>query len=87
MSKVDALSSQALADAALYDAGFEDGKASVSSGGISPEQEQADINASVEAAVAPLNDQIAALQLAKAEEDALLASVKDLAAKLLLALG
>lgn len=77
MSKVDALASQAAADETLYDTAFADGIASVSTpGGISPDQEKADIDAAVAAAVQPLNDQIAALQLSKDSEDALLAQVK-----------
>ncbi len=54
-------------------------------GGVSPAQEAADIAVAIAAAVKPLNDQIAALQLAKESEDALLASVQ-VAAKSLAAL-
>lgn len=75
--KADALATQALADSALYDAGFSDGVASVApptdGTGISSDQEQADIAA----AIKPLQDQISALQLAKTQEDALLASVQS----------
>lgn len=46
--------------------------------GITPEQEAADI----EAAVKPLRDQVAALQLAKADEDAVLASLEDVITKI-----
>lgn len=78
MAKVDALSVQAIADGVLYDAGFADGVASVQSptGDVTAAQEAIDIAAAVAAAVAPLNDQISALGVAKAAEDALLAQVK-----------
>lgn len=76
MAKVDALAVQSVADGVLYDAGYADGVASVQVGGVSQDQENADIAKSVAAAVGPLNDQIAALQLAKSQEDALLASVQ-----------
>lgn len=78
MAKVDALAVQAVADEALYDAGFADGVASVQSpnGDVTQAQEQLDIQAAVAVAIQPLNDQISALQLAKQQEDALLASVQ-----------
>lgn len=89
MSKADAIAACGVADEALYQVGFADGVASVSSpsGDVTAAQEQLDIAAAVSAAVGPLNDQISALQLAKGQEDALLASVKDAAAKLLASLG
>lgn len=78
MAKADALATQAVADGVLYDAGFSDGVASVTSptGDVTAAQEQLDIAAAVAQATAPLNSQIAALQLAKTTEDALLASVE-----------
>lgn len=84
MAKADALAAQAVADESLYNAGFVDGVASVGpTQTISPVQEQADIKAAVDAAVQPLNDEIAALQLAKSQEEALLASVQAAAVALL----
>jgi hypothetical protein len=87
MAKVDALATQAVADGVLYDAGFADGVASVASptGDVTAAQEQLDIQAAVATAVAPLNSQISALQLAKSTEDQLLASVQS-AAEALVAL-
>ena len=79
--KSDALAVQAVADGVLYDAGFNDGVASVASptGDVTAAQEAIDIAAAVASAVKPLNDQIASLQLAKSSEDALLASVQSAA--------
>lgn len=81
MSQVDALAAQAAADLVLYQAAFADGVASVASptGDVTAAQEQIDIAAAVATAVAPLNSQISAMQLAKASEDALLASVQSAA--------
>ena len=78
MAKIDALAIQAVADGVLYDAGFADGVASVSSptGDVTQAQEQLDIAAAVKVATDPLNAQISALQLGKSQEDALLASVQ-----------
>ena len=76
MAKADSLATQAVADGVLYDAGFADGVASVQVSGISQSQEQADIAAAVKAATDPLSTQISTLQLAKSQEDALLASVQ-----------
>ena len=85
MAKVDALAVQAIADGVLYDTGFSDGVASVSSptGDVTAAQEQLDIAAAVASAVAPLNAQITALQLSATQEQALLASVQSAAAALL----
>lgn len=82
--KSDSLALVAVACAALYDSAFADGVASVPAGGggISPDQEKADIQAAVEMAIQPLNDQIAAMKLDKSKEDALLASVSAAAANL-----
>lgn len=80
--KTDALAAQAVADGTLYDAGFADGVASITGGGVSAAQEQADIAAAVAAAVQPLNDQVAAMQLDQSKEDALLASIKAAALSL-----
>ncbi len=88
--KVDALAAQAVADGVLYDVGFADGVASVGGDpvtGVTPEQEKMDIDQAVSAAVAPLNDAIAALNLAKTAEDTLLASVKSAAAALAALMG
>ena len=78
MSQVDALAVQAAADLVLYQAAFADGVASVQSpnGDVTAAQEQIDIAAGVAAAVAPLNAQISAMQLAAQQESALLASVQ-----------
>ncbi len=88
--KTDAMATQAVADGMLYDAGFADGVASTGVTipvGITPEQEAMDIAAAVATAVAPLNDAIEALNLAKTAEDALLQTVKDAAAALAKILG
>lgn len=52
-------------------------------GGISQQQEQADIDAAVQAATGPLNDQISALKLSKSQEDSLLKQVQDSAQALI----
>jgi hypothetical protein len=85
MAKSDALAAQAVADGVLYDAGFSDGVASVQSptGDVTAAQEQLDIAAAVASAVAPLNAQISALQLAATQEQALLASVEAAAQSLI----
>lgn len=84
MAQADALAAQAASDLVLYQAGFADGVASVQSpnGDVTQAQEQLDIQAAVASAVQPLNDQISALQLAKGQEDQLLASVQSAAASL-----
>lgn len=66
---------------------WNDAIASVQSptGDVTAAQEQIDIAAAVSAAVGPLNTQISAMQLAKSQEDALLASVQS-AAQALVAL-
>lgn len=69
---------------------FQAGVASVPSDGstpvgISPAQEASDIQVAVAAAVAPLNDQISAMQLTATQESTLLASAQ-LAAQNLVAL-
>lgn len=80
MAQADALAVQAAADLVLYQAGFADGVASVQSpsGDVTAAQEQIDIAA----ALKPLQDQIAALSLAKQQEDALLVSVQSAIASL-----
>ena len=88
MAQQDALAAQATADLILYNAGFADGVASVGSSGsgeVTTAQEQIDIAAAVASAIAPLNTQITAMQLAKSQEDQLLASVQT-AAQAVLAL-
>lgn len=50
--------------------------------GITPEQEALDIAAAVDAAVKPLQDQLAALGLAKADEDAAMLVLQDLVTKI-----
>lgn len=55
---------------------FDAGVASVNVGGISPAQEAADIAKAVADALKPVQDSLAALQLAKTAEDALVAQVK-----------
>lgn len=85
MSQVSALAVQAASDLVLYQSGFSDGVASVSSptGDVTAAQEQIDIAAAVASAVAPLNAQISALQLTNNQEAALLASVQSAATALL----
>lgn len=72
---------QAVLTAAITQA-FNDGEAQGSTGGISAAQEASDIAAAVSSAVAPLNTQISSMQLAKSQEDALLASVQSAAQSL-----
>ena len=78
------LAAQAAADLVLLNASFAAGVASVASptGDVTAAQEQIDIAAAVASAVAPLNSQISALQLAKSTEDALLSSVQSAATAL-----
>ncbi len=84
MAQADALAAQAVADGVLYQAGFSDGVASVASptGDVTAAQEALDIAAAVAAATAPLNAQVAALQLGATQEAALLASVQAAAQSL-----